>query len=309
MKTAIRLTAIVLSALLYPNAGIAAGGLPQKAFDVDDGFIAVAAGVMPGPAATSALPIGKMKYPTRYFVELRNESPYPVWLDATWTFPEKNKAVKSKTVRSKKVPTGASYIFYSDKFGVIAGQAIIVDLQAWSEEKRVTRVGSQQAELVFDQKDIDAFLASFPSAFKGRSNDVPQVGFISGWRDLPPPRTDVPGTVADATLQTDIQQLLWKFDSRKRWSCEREIVGATPIDVGDSDILAAQPDETRQQAELEQFGDTLNIEQWTVKSCGQDFVYEVMMSASPAGGTDIAVVELAGGQSSQIQPEIAVVEQ
>ena len=308
MKTSTPLTAVVLSALFYFNACIAAGGLPQKAFDLDDGFVAVAAGVMPGPAATSALPIGKMKYPTRYFVELRNESPYPVWFDATWTFPEKNKTVKSKTIQSKKVPTGASYIFFSDKFGVIAGQAILVDLQAWSEEKRVNRVGAQQAELLFEQKDVDAFLASFPSAFKGRSGDVQQVGLISGWRDLPPLRTDVPGTVADATLQTDIQQLLWKFDSRKRWSCEREIVGAMPIDVGDSDMLASHPAETRQQAALEQFSDTLNVERWTIKSCGQEFVYEVMMSASPAGGTDIAAVELSGGQSSQIQPEVAVVE-
>lgn len=309
MNKSIRLTALMLSALLLPNSIFAAGNLPQKAFDVEEGFVAVAAGVMPSPAATSTLPIGKMKYPTRYFVQLRNESPYPVWLDATWTFPEKDKVVKSKPVLSKKVPTGASYVFYSDKFGVIAGQPIIVDLQAWSEEKRVNRVGGQRAELLFDQAGIDAFLASFPSAFKGKSSDYQQVGLISGLRDLPPPRTDVPGTVADATLQTDIQQLLWKFDSRKRWSCEREIVGAAPMDVGDSEILASRPVETRQQAELDQFGDTLNLEQWTIRSCGQEIVYEVMMSASRAGGTDIAVVELASGQSSQNQPEVALSEQ
>ncbi len=309
MEKLTRLAALMLSAFVLSDSCLAAGSLPQKAFDVEDGFVAVAAGVIPSPAATSALPIGKMKYPTRYFVELRNESPYPVWLDATWTFPEKGKPVTSKTVRSKKVPTGASYIFYSDKFGVIAGQPIIVDLQAWSEEKRVNRVGSQQAALLFQQADIDAFLESFPGAFKGTSGNYRQVGMISGWRDLPPPRTDVPGTVADATLQMDIQHLLWKFDSRQRWSCEREIVGAAPMDVGDSDILASQPVETRQQAELEQFGDTLNLEKWTIRSCGQEFVYEVMMSASRAGGTDIAVVELSGERSSQNQPEVTRSEQ
>ena len=308
MKTSIRLTAVLLSTLLLSDLTYAAGKLPQKAFNVDDGVIAVVGGVMPSPAATSTLPIGKLKYPTRYFVELRNESPYPLWFDAVWTFPEKGKTVNSKPVRSKKVPTGSSYIFYSDKFGVIAGQPIVVDLSVWSEEKRLNLVGSRQAELLFDQADIDAFLAGFPSAFKGKSGDYQQVSLLSGWRDLPPPRTDIPGTMADATLQVDIQQLLWKDDSRKRWSCKREVVGAAPIDVGDSEMLAPLPAEDRQQAELEQFDNTLHMERWTRQSCGQDIVYEVMMSASQAGGSDVSVFELAGGQSSQIEPEVAAAE-
>lgn len=303
------LTAAVLSAFLSANAAHAATKLPEKAFDVEDGFVAVVAGVMPSPAAMSALPIGKLKYPTRYFVELRNESPYPLWLDAAWTFPEKGKAVTSKTVRSKKVPSGGSYIFYSDKLGVIVEQPIVVDLQAWSDEKRVNRVGSQQAEMRFQQADVDAFLASFPSPYKGKSNDDSQAMIISGWRDLPAPRTDVPGTLADATLQADIQLLLWKSDSRKRWSCDREVVGAAAIDAADSEMLSAQSDETREQAQLDQFGDVLNIERWTIRSCGQDFTYEVLMSASRAGGSDIAVFELAGGPSSQISPEVGLAEQ
>lgn len=299
----------MLSAFLSANAAHAATKLPEKAFDVEDGFVGVVAGVMPSPAATSALPIGKLKYPTRYFVELRNESPYPLWLDAAWTFPEKGKAVTSKTVRGKKVPPGGTYIFYSDKLGVLAEQAIVVDIQAWSDEKRVNRVGSQKAEMRFDQADVDAFLAGFPNAFKGKSSDYSQAIIISGWRDLPAPRTDVPGTLADATLQTDIQLLLWKMDSRKRWACEREVVGAETIDAGDSEMLSEQSGETRQQAQLEQFGDVLNMERWTVRSCGQDITYEVLMSASRAGGSDIAVFELAGGPSSQIRPEVDLAEQ
>lgn len=308
MTLSIRLAATLLSASLLSHASYASGKLPEKAFDVEDGVVAVVAGVMPGPAATSALPIGKLKYPTRYFVELRNESPYPLWLDAAWTFPEKGKAAKSKTVRSKKVPSGGSYVFYSDKLGVIAGQPIIVDLGAWSEEKRVNLVGSQRAELLFDQADVDVFLAKFPSAFKGNSSAYREVGLISGWRDLPPPRSDIRGTAADATLQVDIQRLLWKDDSRKRWSCEREVLGAAPIDVGDSEMLAPQPAETRQQAEMEQFDNALYMERWTIQSCGQEVVYEVMMSASSEGGSDVTVFELAAGQSSQNQPEGALVE-
>lgn len=305
MKFPTRLTA-TLSAFLLSASTLAAQWLPEKSFDVEDGAVAVVAGVMSSPAATSALPIGKLKYPTRYFVELRNESPYPLWLDATWTFPDKGKA--KKPLRSKKIPAGGTYVFYIDKLGVIAGQPIVVELQAWSEEKRVNLVGSQTAELKFEQPDIDVFLASFPNAFTSSTSDYRTVHFISGWRDLPPPRTDIPGTLADATLQTDIQGTLWKADSRKRWSCAREIVGAAAMNVSDSEMLASQSLENRQQAELDQFDDALIMERWTVKSCGQDIVYEVLISAAAKGGSDIAVFEVSGEPSSQIQPEVALAE-
>lgn len=307
MKTTLRLTAIVSSFLLSIPA-FGAQRLPEKAFDVEGGAVAVVAGVMPSPAATSALPIGKLKYPTRYFVELTNESPYPLWLDAAWTFPQKDKAGKTKAVRSSKVPSGGTYVFYSDKLGVIAGQPIVVEIRAWSEEKRANLVGSQKAELLFDQVDIDAFLASFPNAFKAKPSDYQQSVVISGWHDLPAPRTDVPGTLADATLQADIQRILWKTDSRKRWSCEREILEAAAINVSDSEMLSSLSTENRQQAELDQFGDTLNMEKWTIRSCGEGIVYEVMMTSSRAGGSDIAVLEVSGGQSSQIRPEVALAE-
>lgn len=308
MKLAHRLT-LLLSALMLSGTSLAATRLPEKAFDVEDGIVGVVAGVMPGPAATSALPIGKLKYPTRYFVEIHNESPYPLWMDAAWTFTDKGKASRSKTVRSKKIPPGGSYTFYSDKFGVIAGQPIVVDLDAWSDEKRTRRIGGQRAELVFEQDDIDAFLAAFPNAFKSSSQDYGKAVVISGWLDIPASRTDVPGTLADATLQADIQRLLWKTDSRQRFSCERAVVEAAPIDAADSEMLATQPGETRQQAQLDQFGDTLNVERWTVRSCGQAFTYEVLMSASRSGGSDIAIFAVSGGQSSQNRPEVAVVEQ
>lgn len=53
---------------------------------------------------------------------------------------------------------------------------------------------------------------------------------------------------------------------------------------------------------------TLHMERWTIQSCGQDIVYEVMMSASRAGGSDVTVFELAGGQSSQNEPDVAAAE-
>ncbi len=280
--------ALVLAATTH-----AAGGLPAKSFNVDGGTVAAVGGVMPNPTTAGGLPIGKLKYPTRYFVELRNESAYPMWFDAVWTFPKSgnDKPAKPRLVRGEKTPPGGSYWFYSDKLGVIPNQAIVIEIRAYSEEKRVNLVGQQTAELYFDQASVDGFYANFPSAFKNQPDGRKQAMVISGWHDIPPPRADIPGTQADAELQRDIQHSIWKADSVSRWTCEREIVSAAPIDVGDSHLISSMPEETLETARMEQAENTLSIERWMVRSCGRDVVYEVMLSVSPKGGTDVMVYE------------------
>lgn len=292
MKTvSVFITAALLSLLLATPA--TAAELPAKAISVEDGHVAVRAGVIPNPDAPAALPIGKLKHPTRYFVDLVNESPYPVFLDATWSFPDgrDGKAKASKPVKSKKVPPGGTYWFYADKLGVIVDKKIVVDIAVWADEKRTRRVGGQTMELAFSQADVDVFLANFPSAFKNTPKGAP-VALISGWRDLPKPRSDVPGSSADAVLQKDIQHTLWKSDSIKRFTCERAIVDAEVISVDDSIMLSRMDGDARVRAREEQASDMLGMERWRATSCGQDIVYEVLLSASDKGGTDVMVMEV-----------------
>lgn len=278
---------------LASSSANGASGLPEKAFNVDGGSVSVVAGVMPNPTTAGGLPIGKLKYPTRYFIEFRNESPYPLWLDADWTFPQsgKDQPAKAQTVRGEKMPPGGSYWFHWDKLGVVVGNAIVVEIRAYSEEKRSNLVGRQTAQLYFDQPSVDRFYANFPNPFRNQTNEQKQAAVISGWYDIPPPRTDMPGTKADARLQRDIQLSIWKADSVKRWACEREVVSAASVDVDDSQLISRMPDETRQKARLEQADNTLSAERWMVRSCGQDLVYEVLLSASPQGGTDVMVLD------------------
>lgn len=289
-------TVLLLSIVLAHAPVEAAANLPQKAFNVEGGMISVSGGVMPNPEAPASLPIGKLKYPTRYFLKLVNESPYPIWLDAAWTFPNtnKDKAAKAKTVRGQKVPPNGNYWFYADKLGVIANQAIMIEIKAWSDEKRTQLSGSQMAELYFAQPDIDHFLANFPNPFKSQAGKDLEAVVISGWHDLPLARTDVPGTLSDARLQTDIQSSIWKADSQRRWSCEREVLHATPISIDESRILSRLPDEAQKQARRDQAENTLLAESWAVRSCGQELVYEVLLSASKTGGTDVMVFEASG---------------
>lgn len=271
---------------------LAAPVLPQKAFDIEGGIVAVEAGVMPSPDLPAG-PFGNMKYPTRYFIRLINESPYPLWLDAGWTFPQKKqgKAPKPKMVKGDKVPPNGSYWFYSDKFSIIAEQVIAVDITAFSDAKRSNVIGSQHAELYFDQASADRFLASFPKLWTSGSTDTHEVTVISGWHDIPPPRTDMPGTLADEKLQHDIQLTIWKQDSIRNWSCEREVLSAEVMNADESRIVSSLPADARERAMLEQFDETLSTEKWLVRSCGKTSSYEVLLSASPNGGTDLVVLD------------------
>lgn len=293
------MTKTALWLLLAVTAARADVETPQKAINIEDGVVAVRAGVMPNPVAPASLPIGNLKYPTRYFVVLANESPYPIWLDAAWKFPgaREGKTSKSKVVKSSKVPSGGSYWFFVDKLSVIADQPITIDINAWSDDKRTQRIGSQLAEIQFSQPDIDVFLANFPSAFRNQPKSSPAV-VISGWRDIPKPRADVPGTETDAVLATDVQHALWKFDSAQRFTCEREILSADPIHVDDSIAVMRMDEEARDKARLEQEQGRFTIERWHVRSCGQDLVYEVLLSASVKGGTDIMIVDTARAEGA-----------
>ncbi len=272
MKQRARRYAVFLLLMLTAESALGQANLPQKAFSVDGGVVAVRGGVMPNSNAPAALPIGQLKYPTRYFVQLGNESPYPIWLEASWSFPanKKDKAAKSNIVKSPKIPSQGGYWFFSDKLGVIVDKAIIVELRAYADEKRTKLVGSQTAELLFDQPGVDHFLANFPSAFKNQTAESRQAAVISGWRDVPAPRSDVPGSFADSQLQIDIQLSLWKFDSIRRWSCEREVLSASTMEVAEDKFIG---------------------ERWMVRSCGEERVFEVLLSASQLGGTDILVAD------------------
>lgn len=285
--------ALLLLVFLTAQSALGEANLPQKAFNVEGGIVSVRAGVMPNPEAPAPLPFGKLKYPTRYFVQPTNESPYPVWFEASWAFPanKKDKAAKSNIVSSPKIPLRGGYWFYSDKLGVIVDQAIVVEIRAYADEKRTKLVGSQTVELVFDQPSVDHFLANFPSSFKSYTPESRQAMVISGWHDLPAPRTDVPGSLADAELQRDIQLSIWKVDSTRRWTCEREVLSASTMDVDDSQLLSRLPGDAQDKAKLEVAEYKLSAERWTVRSCGEERVFEVLLSASLSGGTDIMVVE------------------
>ena len=285
----------VTFALLFLIAVSADGAtnLPQKAFDIEGGVASVRAGVIPHPDGQTAPPIGKLRYPTRYFIEILNESQYPIWLDATWTFPDPKtgKPKKSKVVRSTKTPPQGSYVFYWDKYGVLVDQAIMIELHAYADEKRTRRVGNQDAELMFDQQSVDVFLANFPSSFKNQSEESRQAAVISGWHDIPRPRTDVPGSNADAELQADIQLSIWKADSTRRWTCDREMLSAESIPAVTSMIVSRLPADARESAAAEEADELISVERWLVRSCGLDLAYEVLLSKSQRGGTDIMVVD------------------
>lgn len=77
--------------------------------------------------------------------------------------PEKRQAAEIEAHTQQEGPAQGSYWFYSDKLGVIVDQPIVVEMRAYSDEKRANPVGGQVAELMFDQRNVDVFFENFPS--------------------------------------------------------------------------------------------------------------------------------------------------
>jgi hypothetical protein len=281
-----------LAVVLIVDLAAAQQVLPTKSFNIEGGIVSAFGGVMQRPPDQAA-PFGNMKYPTRYFIALDNESPNAIWVDTVWTFPDtkQDKSRQPKSVESVRIAPGSDYWFYFDRFGVIAERPIAIGITAYADESRKNPIGAQDAEFLFAQPDVDAFIASFQKPF-ARHSGTTAATVISGWHDLPAPRTDVAGTLANEELQADVQSSIWKFDSAKRWSCERKVLSATSTPADQSLLLARLPLEGLESAKRGLAEGKVAVETWRVRSCGHEIPYEVLLSASPGGGTDVLVMDV-----------------
>lgn len=131
---------IASSALLLALIGSPrlAAQLPQRAFVVTGGSIALEAGVTPDPQQRP-LPIGKYRYPTRYLVRVINETEGPVWVDLEWGFPgERPKLQKSSRVESRRAFSSSR-----SSFGIVSPEPINLRFTVYSDEGRTMTIGSE----------------------------------------------------------------------------------------------------------------------------------------------------------------------
>jgi hypothetical protein len=115
---------------------------------------------------------------------------------------------------------------------------------------------------------------------------------LSGWPDEEDAANKVPGTAADAQLQADILGRLAAFEMTERPDCRMEALRAESFEPEVSAVLAKLEGEPKVVAEHRIKEGSARWERWTVRSCDAEVAYEVLGTASPEEGTDLAVAPI-----------------
>jgi hypothetical protein len=247
--------------------------LPRRAFAVEGGHVALQGGITRNSEVEPAF-FGNLRYPTRYFLVLRNETDTSIYADVTWLVPDTRKI----TLNSDAIPPGGLHNFWRGGFGVKTGVAIPFTITVYADKGRTRQLGVVESELHFEEADRKAFLEAF--------NERKGLPLISGWREMRHPRTDLAGSAGSPQLQRDIQLELWERESIRHRDCEHQVGGVEAARAETSAWLSGAPEDVQRRAADLQTKDAIHFEVWQVKSCEETTAYHLAMVRSPGGGTD-----------------------
>jgi hypothetical protein len=290
-STAFGFRPLVVAIILGSGAGTtvwASGALPTRAIAFEGGLIAVEGGVMRDPSRTAGI-VGKMRYPTIYFVNLRNETAAPVWAEVSLNVPGKKPKSDFGLVKA-----GGDSLWRWPAYDAEWDTAIPIEISVYADEARARELATRRMNLYFDASEKE-LLHKPPQVAGGKTTTV----LISGWHEMDLSRCAVEGSAADRALQSDVCLSLWKNESIGHLDCDHQIVRAEPLAADQSALLAAQPEDFRTSAEAFRSRGALIMEKWTVKSCEVETPYEVMLIKAPQGGTDIMVKAAAPAVETQ----------
>lgn len=293
----------LLGLLLDPRSGDAQSTvgffpIPTRAFVIGSGSIGLQSGVMRNRAVTPG-DSGLARYPSRYFLVVRNETDSVVAIGVEWQFPGED---WKKGGLTGLVP-GQDMAFWQDKLGVIADTAINVRVSVFAGRNSPTKIGSEETFLRFTSTERDEFLRV---AFEQGHQTM-----MTGWPEMGHPADSIPGTQSDAQLTSDIQLFLWKEESKQHRDCKHETVRATPAVLDSSSIIAGmlasggRPASAARnlikKAHQGRERDVPHLEYWVMASCGDSTTYEVLL-APARRGTDIIVRRAARDSTAQQKP-------
>jgi hypothetical protein len=268
---------------------------PTRAILVEGGSIAVQAGVMGDPERPPRL-FGKKMYPARYFVFLFNETDRTIWYQTHWYFPHKSKdKVKQKSAPVRKLEPGEKDSIWWAKNGIVADKDHPLKFVFSTDKKQKDILHTEETHMYFATPDVDAFKTSFDDFVSQGSGHLPM---IFGWLEMPFPKTDIPGTVADADLQVDIQHSLRKEQSKKYRDCEHETLRAESVNVENNAVAISEIGERDRLTSKSQH---VLREYWWVRSCDVTSKFEVLLAESSDGAAEIKVTKI-GETNKQLMP-------
>ena len=280
---------LILQVGVADNARRSYPVMPTRAVDIEGGSIAIQAGVM-GDPIRPPLPFGKMKYPVRYFVNLFNETDRTIWYQIHWYFPHKSKdKLKQKSGPVQKLETGQGGRLWWAKYGVVPDKDHPLKIIISTDEEQKGILHTEETHMYFATADVDVFKERFDDFVSQGGGRLP---LVSGWFEMTYPKTDIPGTVADGDLQSDIQYSLWKEQSKKQRDCEHETLRVESDDEEQSNVavgLAVATVEGDMQAPGPR---NVLREYWVIRSCEVTSKYEVLLAESSDGGAEIIVTKI-----------------
>jgi len=262
--------------------------LPTRAFVVEGGAIALQAFVTPNREARPGTS-GDARYPTGYVLIVRNETGRTLWATVDWRFPGE----EWKSRDANKMNAGDCTVSLHNRLGVVADTPIQVRIAVYGDKKRGRTLGVEEASLLFTAAEREQFL----EAYAAGGNTL-----MTGWPEMGHPATDVPGTIADADLQADIQLLIWKEESKAHRDCTHEALRAEAAPLDTSAVVRAMLAEAQtararraeRAARQNQRRDTaqavVRLERWFMRSCDALTTYLALLVPTPdIGGTDVVV--------------------
>lgn len=275
-----------LALLLFVSAPMAWAAdwklpLPRRAFLVEGGHVALQGGVCRNTELEPVL-FGKLRYPIKYFVILRNETFAPIYADVQWRVPD----TREMTLKSDGIAPGGFYSAWRIGFGVKNGEPIPFTVTVYSDRERTRQVGIERGALFFEEADRKAFLENF--------NEPHSVPLISGWREMKHPRANIPGTASSGQLQRDIQLELWQRESIPHRDCGHEVIAVGVARPEENMWLSDASEDLQRRVDALQKKDAIRFEDWQVQSCEATTTYHLAMTRSPRAGTDFLVTS--GGE-------------
>ena len=285
-SASVLLAFLLVSAWIVPSDSEASENpwafLPTRAAPAEGGSITFQAGAR-CERDTKQFHMLFRRHPLQYFLVVTNESKSPIWVTAELQLPEE----KTQKFEGDLAPQ-KNGIFFWRSTGLAAGKPIPLRISIHADAARTRVVTVKDTSMTFPERDKESFEGAIYDAMsKAQFSNQRQCPVISGWQDMKNFEAAVPGSAADAKLQSDIKLLLWKEQSRDNWECTHEILKAEPLSSPSDAFAAGWPDDLKARVEKARAEGGAIFEKWAIKSCDASAVYEVMMMKSGKGGTNV----------------------
>jgi hypothetical protein len=281
-----RLSGIILFtiiALLYAQTALG-HELPARAFNIEGGSVEIQGGILAGKQQQ----LFNVVTITKLFMVISNPNKTNIWIETEVQLPGSKEVSKFPTM----IEAGKGTILRVSIDKIEWNTQYPFKISVFADEAKTKLIGTEATYFFFEDKDKAGFEQSQAKQNPG------ELAILNGFKELPEANytAEVKGTNANSELQQDIAWSLFKEESKSHRDCEHHVTKTEVYEVASKSVIIGKMNTEVQQLsnKLLAKGD-ITVEKWWVESCEATTSYEVLMTKSPQGGTDIMVEKLNEG--------------